>query len=188
MFASMGQSMAASALTIHTIPFLTDRGITATTAGFMMSLLVLFSAPARFISGVMADKVKKHMLPYLLGGFYFLQCLGITIFLVRPSLATIYVFLILFGFGTGAPSTLMILIRGRFFGRNSYGFITGIGSVITAPIGLLSPIYAGWIYDTTGSYTYAFMSFAATSAIATILVLCIRPPKKPLNSRPVFKY
>jgi MFS family permease len=178
LLASMGQSMAMNAITIHTIPFLTDMGINATTAGFMMSLLVFFTAPARFISGVMADRVKKTSLAYLLAGFYFLQCLGITIFLFRPSIVTIYAFLILFGFGCGAPGTLGILMRGRFFGPKAYGSITGIAALISAPIGLIAPIYAGWIFDTTGSYSIAFISFAVLTALATILALCVRPPKK----------
>ena len=87
-------------------------------------------------------------------------------------------FLILFGFGSGAPGTLGILMRGRFFGAKAFGSITGIGSVITAPIGLIAPIYAGWIFDTTGSYLTAFTTFAILTAIATILALCIRPPQK----------
>jgi len=179
--ASMGQSMAQNAIIIHTIPFLTDMGINATSAGFMMSLLVFFTAPARFISGLLADRVGKGALAYLLAGFYFLQCLGITIFLFRPNIATIYVFLVLFGFGSGAPGTLGILMRGRFFGSKAYGSITGIASVITAPVGLISPIYAGWIFDTTGSYTTAFITFAVLTAIATFLALCVRPPHKVTN-------
>jgi cyanate permease len=181
LIASMGQSMAQNAIIIHTIPFLTDRGISATTAGFMMSLLVFFTAPARFISGIMADRVGKRALSFLLAGFYFLQCLGITIFLLRPSTITIYTFLVLFGFGSGAPGTLGILMRGRFFGPKAFGSITGIGSVITAPVGLIAPIYAGWIFDTTGSYLTAFTTFAILTAIATVLALCIRPPRKAVD-------
>ncbi len=113
-----------------------------------------------------------------------MQCLGITIFLFEPNIITIYLFLILFGFGSGAPGTLAILMRGRFFGIKSYGSITGIGAIVTAPIGLIAPIYAGWIYDTTGSYNTAFISFAVLTAIATVLALCIRPPRKVLIHNP----
>ena len=176
--ASMGQSMAFYAISIHTIPFLTDRGIDATTAGFMMSLLVFFTAPSRLLVGILADKLGKGTLPYVLAGFYFLQSLGIAVFLFHPSLMTIYVFLVLFGFGNGAPGTLGILLRGRYFGRKSYGSISGIASVVTAPVGLIAPIYAGWIYDTTGSYTFAFSSFAVITLVAAVLAMCVRPPKK----------
>jgi cyanate permease len=181
--ASMGQIIAFSGVTVHLIPFLTDTGISATTAGFMMSLLVLFSAPARLIVGILTDRLGKNAMSYMLAGFYFLECLGISIFLFRPSLITIYVFLILFGIGNGAPGTLNILLRGRYFGRKSYGTITGFTSVITAPAGLLAPIYAGWIFDTTGSYTFAFWTLAALTAVSTILALLIRPPRRVRHSQ-----
>lgn len=50
---------------------------------------------------------------------------------------------------------------------------------ITTPVGMAAPIYAGWVYDITGSYISAFTLVAALLAISTVLAFFILPPKLP---------
>ena len=59
------------------------------------------------------------------------------------------------------------------------GSILGVGMLINAPLGFLSPIYAGWIFDTTGDYTIAFTTFAALLFGSTVVLLLLRPPAPP---------
>jgi len=70
-------------------------------------------------------------------------------------------------------------IGGRFFGRKAFASIQGSSMVFTAPAALLSPVYAGWVYDTTGSYITAFTLFAALAALSAVLMCLVRPPKPP---------
>ncbi len=53
--------------------------------------------------------------------------------------------------------------------------------MLMTPIGVLAPVYAGWIYDTTGSYDFAFQLFAALLGADVILSLFLLPPKPPEN-------
>ena len=48
-----------------------------------------------------------------------------------------------------------------------------------APVSFIAPIYAGWIYDTTGNYTTAFITFAVLATFAAFLMCLVRPPKPP---------
>ena len=48
-----------------------------------------------------------------------------------------------------------------------------------ALFGIVAPIYAGWVYDTTGSYITAFVVFAVLLAVAMVLMSFARPPKPP---------
>jgi len=51
--------------------------------------------------------------------------------------------------------------------------------VFAAPVALLAPVYAGWVYDSTGSYIPAFTTFVVMAMLAAILMAVMRPPKPP---------
>jgi len=115
----------------------------------------------------------------LVAGAFLLQAIGISLFLLNQSIAMVYVFLILYGFGNGAPTPLRLTMGGRYFGRKAFASIQGSSMVFTAPVGLLAPVYAGWVHDTTGSYISAFILFAVLSALAAFFMCLMRPPKPP---------
>lgn len=164
-------------VTLHVIPFLTDMGIDKIAAGGMMSLMSFISIPARFLSGVFADRIGKEYLKFLLAGAFALIAAGIGTFLIAPHLASVYVLLILYGLGYGSITPLIIFILGRYFGRKAFGSIFGVCMIIQAPASLLAPSYSGWVYDTTGSYAGAFMIFVACSALIALALCFARAPE-----------
>jgi cyanate permease len=164
---------------IHVVPFLTDMGISPTAAGGMLSLMVFSMIPSRFFAGFLADRISKDHLKYIAAGAFFLQGLGITVFLAHPGLLTAYILLILYGFGNGAPTPIRLSMGGRFFGRKAFASILGSTMLVTAPVSMVSPVYAGWVYDSTGSYNNAFLLFAVLLGVAAILVSFVRPPRAP---------
>jgi len=176
------------AIEIHVIPFLTDTGIDPIAAGGMMAVMAFFAIPSRFLAGFLADRLRTNQLQFLLAGTYLFQVIGIIAILSSQTTAMIYVFLILFGFGSGAIIIVRILIEGRFFGRKAFATIHGVTNLLHAPVGLITPIFAGWIYDTTGSYTIAFISFAALTMIGVFLALFLRPPKPPAEVGDIHKF
>ncbi len=164
---------------LHIIPFLTDMGIDPLRAAGMMAITAVASIPARFASGFFTDHVRRQHIRFLMGGAYFLQAAGISIFLLFQNTAALYVWLVLFNAGMGAGWTLYSLITARYFGRKAYGSITGSLSLFMMPIGIAAPIYAGWVYDTTGSYLTVFTLFAALLAFATVIMSLALPTKPP---------
>jgi MFS family permease len=91
----------------------------------------------------------------------------------------IYVFLILAGISKGATMVPLAAIRGRYFGRKSFGSIRGISMLLMTPFGIVAPVYGGWVYDTTGSYTIVLTLCAALLAFATVIMVFALPPKPP---------
>jgi cyanate permease len=142
-----------SGFTIHCIPFITDLGIDPTIAGSLMAMMIVFTIPST----------------------------GIASFLLYPHPSMLYPLLILMGFGTGAVRPLLIIIRGRYFGRKAYGSIEGTSMTFQTPFSILSPVYAGWVYDTTGSYMTAFILFASLAAFSTLVMYMARYPKNKVN-------
>jgi cyanate permease len=172
-------ALVTSGINIHIIPFLTDRGINSVVASGMMSMMILFTIPSRFLGGVVADRVAKRYLQYLLAGVFGLLALGLGIFLFHPDTVTVYALLILYGLSTGSVSPLIILIIGRFFGRKAFGSIFGSCMLFQGPLALLAPVYAGWVYDTSNSYVTAFMVFGIIATIATLVICLAKAPDVP---------
>ena len=172
-------SLIGPVMTLHCIPFLTDRGIDEKVAAAIMAMMIFFSLPTRFLGGVIADRLDIRHLRFIKTVAYILQGIGVVIFLYYPTITVIYIWFILYGLGQGLTITISPLMRARFFGRKAFGSIQGIAAMLMTPIGVAAPIYAGWIYDTTGSYEIAFIQFAVLLGVATVLSLFLLPPKPP---------
>jgi MFS family permease len=175
-------------MTIHTIPFLTDIGIDPLKAAGMMSIYVGVSIPFRFIGGFIADRVKARYLPFLLCAGYLLLAVGVVVFLLHQTIPMIYVWFVLFGMGWGILNIVPPLIRARYFGRKAFGSIGGTFSMFIAPAGVIAPIYAGWVYDTTGSYITVFTLFAVLLTVSAAILPFMPPPKPPAQLTDVRKF
>ncbi|MFC2021524.1 MFS transporter [Chloroflexota bacterium] len=170
---------AATAFNIHVIPFLTDMGIDSLKAAGMMAIMVASGIPARFIGGFIADRLAIRNLRFLLASAYFLQAIGITVFLLNQTLTMVYVWFIFYGSGMGMGWTVNPIVRARYFGRKAIGSIGGTSALFMAPIAMASPIYLGWVYDTAGNYITAFIVVAAFLGFAILLASFILPSKPP---------
>ncbi|MBA7674513.1 L-lactate transporter [subsurface metagenome] len=177
--AQFGSGTTIVSVLIHFIPFLTDMGMSPAKAAATMTICGLSSIASRFLAPVLGDRVKRGTLPFLFGGATLLQAVGVTIFLLNQTIAMVYPFLIIYYIGHGGIVTLMQLIGGRYFSRKGFGSIQGTSMMFLTPVGLVAPIYTGWVYDTTGSYITAFTTIAAALAFATVIRFFTRPPKPP---------
>ena len=178
--------LVSGALNVHLVPFLTDIGIDPLKAAGMMSIMVASSIPGRVIGGFMTDRIRKSHLRFLVGGTYLMQAAGFGLFLLNQTKAMIYPWLIVYGIAMGA-SYLYIAMVARYFGRKAFGSINGTKMMFMTPFSVVAPIYAGWVYDTTGSYISAFVVFAAVLVFAGCLMCLVRPPKPPAQVTDVRK-
>jgi sugar phosphate permease len=176
--------LAAPAISLHGVPFLTDPiiGFDPLKASRVLALMVGVSIPARLVGGLLIDRVKKEHMRFVLAGAYLLEALGFGLFLFHQTEAMIYAWFVIYGFGMGTGFALMLPLRVRYFGRRSVGSIMGIAQTFALPVGILAPIWAGWIYDTTGSYIFAFTIIAGLLSFASVLALFIVPPQPPTSS------
>jgi len=177
-----------SAILTHGVPFITDMGFESVKAAALLGVIILISTPSRLIGGFLMDRVQTRYIRFLMAGAFLLQAVGVTTFLLNQTIAMIYVFLILFWLGVGIALPLEAGIRARYFGRKAFGSIGGTSMIFTTPIGVVAPIYAGWVYDNTGSYIPAFILFAILFGISALLVSLAYPPKPPAQVTDVRKF
>ncbi len=172
------QNVITGGFTLHIIPFLTDKGIETTIASALVGMMILFTLPSRLMGGIIADRLRKDRLYLTLVATMFLHVVGVGSFVLFQNTASMYVLLACYGLSVGAGTPLLVLILGRYFGRNAFGSILGTTLALFAPLRLISPVYCGWVFDTTGSYDTVFVTFLAMAALATLILLFLRPPKK----------
>lgn len=176
--------LAAPAISLHGVNFLTDPivGFDLLQASRIVALMVGISIPARLVGGLLIDRVNKEHMRFVMAGAYLLEALGFALFLLHQTNAMIYAWFVVYGFGMGTGFALMLPMRVRYFGRKAVGSIMGTARAVTVPVGILAPIWCGWIYDTTGSYIFAFTIIAGLLTISGVLALFILPPKPPATS------
>ena len=174
-FALTAQAIVSGTVNVHFIPFLTDIGIDRTVAGGMLGMMIFFTIPARFFGGILADRIKKEHLRFLLAGVLTMLTIAVLMFSIFQSIIMIYIILAIYGFSCGVPTPLLVIINSRYFGRKSFGSILGTAALIRSPFVLLSPVFAGWIYDRTGEYIIAFRILAVI-LIFGIALLCLADP------------
>jgi len=84
-------------------------------------------------------------------------------------------------------SSLNWVSLGNFFGRTSFATLMGLISVAFNIGMLISPIYAGIMFDKTGSYSVVLVSFLPIYMTAGVFFLMTRKPKAPISARtPVY--
>ncbi|MFC2004478.1 MFS transporter [Chloroflexota bacterium] len=181
MVAMAGFHLASPIFLVHCMPFLTDMGIEPVKAAVIIGLMGIGVFPGAFISMFVADRMKKEHLRFLLTGAYFLNVIGITAFLLNQTLAMVYPLFIFHHFAGGVTGSLSSVILGRYFGRKAFASIRGTLMMFMLPFSVVAPIYAGWVYDTNGSYIRVFLTCGLFLFLSAIIISLAFPPKPPAH-------
>jgi len=72
------------------------------------------------------------------------------------SISFIYLYSVLTGIGYGGMLVLMPNLFGAYFGRTHYSRIVGWIAPIMTVACAMSPVIAGFFYDSTGNYFFSF--------------------------------
>jgi MFS family permease len=166
--------MAHSTVTVHTVPALTDAGIPETTAAFSFGLLTLVSVVGRLAFGYLGDHVSKR---YLFMVAYALTGLGLLVLMDARTMPMVYLFIALFGVGFGGTVPLMPAIRAEYFGTTALGKIQGFMNPVMMFASALGPIFAGSVFDATGTYRTSFLVTGLLTFLAAVAMFFARPAR-----------
>jgi MFS family permease len=167
--------MAVAALVTHIMPYLNLLHIPRTTAGLITGAIAVLSIFGRFGLGWMADLFDKRII--MVAAFSLLS-LGFFFFCYVEIPWVMIVFLIVFPVGFGGTVVLRGAILREYFGRQAFGRLLGIVMGAAAAGGMIGPTLAGFIFDTTGSYHYTWVSLGIASSLSVLLMLFIGPKPK----------
>jgi sugar phosphate permease len=177
---SMIRGVGYGVIRVHQIPFLTDMGIDPTAAATILGFWLFVSVPGRFFGGVLLDRLHIDRMRYLIMSALTLEGIGVFFLSRATSLELIYVFDLFYGLGFGFFQAYFIMF-GRYFGRKSFATVSGIRSIISLPVGVVAPIYAGWVFDITGSYLTALNIGILCYVLGIAATFFAKPPKRPFD-------
>jgi len=166
--------MAHSTVTVHMVPALTDAGIPLEKAAFSIGLLTFVSIIGRLSFGYLGDYVTKR---YLFMIAYTFTGMGLLVLMNAKTMPMVYLFIFLFGVGFGGTVPLMPAIRAEYFGLAALGKIQGFMNPVMMFAGAVGPIFAGYVFDTTGSYRISFMVTGLLTFCAVGAMFFARPSR-----------
>jgi MFS family permease len=161
------------ALTQNHVLFLrNDRGIesanTIATATMMFALIGLI---AKVGSGWVFDRMSIR------GIAVFYALLSLSIFLALPvsGLATIVLFITIRGIAHGGMIVDVPILTRHYFGMERIGMTMGLMAVCVNLGFAAGPPVLGWFADTYGNFTMGMIVYGCLAAVATVLLLPVRP-------------
>jgi sugar phosphate permease len=162
------------------VPYLHESGLSISMAALAWTLSTLLNAFSNPIWGFLSDIYSPRKL--ILSALP--MSLGVTsIFLLIEGGYPGFACVVIWGAATGGLNVLGGMIIANYYGRHSFGSISGIMGPFQI-IGLgLGPIIGAILYDKTGGYEQLFIFAIIAYLFATILFFFARRPMLKLSKR-----
>jgi MFS family permease len=170
-------TLGVGSFSLHMISYLQDNGYSAAEAAGRFSTVYIFTATSRPFWGAVMQRFAPRYCASL-GFLTTATCtFGIIFALNNGSPTLLYVFMIGWGVGFGGYVPIQELIWANYYGRMNIGKVRSVAIPMLGLASAVGPQIAARVYDTAGSYSYAFAFFAGCSLIGAIGILSASPPK-----------
>ena len=166
-------------VSVHAVEMFVWKGMSHEMAGLMFSLMFLLSIPLRLVVGFLGD---KWPLQPMMGSGMGAAALATLAMLTIDGNVAVYMFVVLMAVEQGTSSLNWVSL-GNFFGRSSFATLMGLISVVFNIGMLITPIYAGVVFDRTDSYSVVLVSFLPIYLMAGFFFLMTRKPPPPALPR-----
>ncbi|MEJ6517449.1 MAG: MFS transporter [Pseudomonadales bacterium] len=167
-----------SATLIHMVPKLTDSGLSLVAASGIASATAGFGIMGKLIFGALVDRWDVRHALWLGIGFQFV---GQLMMVFMEGHLAFLIGACFFGFGMGGVVPMQGAVVGAAFGRESFGRVLGAMRPPMAVLHLAGTPFAGWVYDVTGSYRPASLTFLVLYLIAAVVVLALKVETRSKN-------
>lgn len=162
---------------IHQAAYLVDQGWDKMLVASVVGLVGIVGSVGKILWGTVSDRLGREvafLLPFACG------TAGVLVLLQAgpgaPSWLP-FLYALLFGLFYGGYSVLYLCLTGDIFQSKRSGSIVG-GTYVATGMGLAAgPFFAGYLFDLTGSYTFAFAS-AIPAIWLAFLIYWLAAPRK----------
>lgn len=151
---------------LHLVPRVTDTGISSATAVTVLTVSGVVGMVSTIIGGVLVDRLGARA---VYAGSLCLLALSLIWLIMSTNLVMFYVFALVFGMGNGGAAPPMPALTSNIFGTQNMGSIYAAILMGSGVGGVIGPLAAGYVFDTTGSYSLA-LALAAGIAFAAALL------------------
>ncbi|HUF35543.1 MAG TPA: MFS transporter [Gemmatimonadales bacterium] len=155
-------SLATTAVTVHLVPLLLERGHGAAFAGVAMGTLGLMALPGRLVFTPLGDRWSRAGVT---ASIFALQAAGCLVLAASHRSEGVWAFVVLFGAGFGAITPARAALVAELYGSAHYGRIAGVVATAVALARAVAPIGASLLYSVGGG-EYDLV-------VAVLLALCL---------------
>lgn len=156
---------------VHLAPHIMDLGLSSTDAANVVAVMGGTTFFTTLLMGWGTFRIGTKRTFVL--GLSFLSA-SLLWLLVAQTVWSLYLFAVIFSFGFSCGGVLMPSMVADLFGFRSYGSLLGVGN-FSACIGCATgPVIAGYLFDTTGDYSQAFILIAVMGLINVGLILLLK--------------
>lgn len=166
--------MTLTAVINHIMPYLNLLQVSRSTAGWIAAGLHVFSIPGRLFFGWLADRFDTRRVAAIACG---LMATGMFLLCHADEGIVMIFFLLLFPVGYGGMNTLRGVMIQSYFGRAVFGRLIGLVMGAASVGGILGPTIAGYLFDTTGTYTLTWMLLGVATSSTVALAVNLGPRK-----------
>jgi MFS family permease len=160
------------ATNLHMVANFQDKGMDNLLAVSILPIFAFSAMVSVFPMGLMLERIHVRYGAMLQAGVLIASLL---VLLVTDDYWEAVVFAVLFGVAAGMRNIVETLLLANYFGRGSLGVIKGF----SAPFRMISPmgpLFAGFVYDVSGSYQTAFITFVGVAFVMLFSMLAATPP------------
>ena len=163
---------------VHNIKFMVDQGISKMTAAYIFAMVGIISSVFRIFWGWLSDRIGREK-TFTAGALC--ACLGVASLLMIGSSGAVifaYAFFVFFGMGWGVTAPMFMAISADLFKGKGFGLIYGMVEGGVGIAGALGAWIGGFVFDTTGSYQWAFLLAIVLFIISIVFVWLAAPRKR----------
>ncbi len=159
-------TLTTTAVMVHLLAYLIEQGHASEFAALIAGAYGLFSVTGRVLITGAGRFVSGGRMTVVVFG---VQALAIAVLVAWGSgTVGVLLFIVLFGASTGALTLARATVVADYFGRSSYGAISGTISLFSTLSRAAAPVGAGIGYGLASGYGPVFACLAGTAALATI--------------------
>jgi sugar phosphate permease len=170
--------VAASAMSQHSVAYLEDTGMSLVEASTWFGASHLVTIGAKLTWGAISDRFPVR---YCLIISSFARIVGLLSLMFATGPARMGCFVIGQGIGQGM-GLLGPKLWADYYGRTFLGTIRGVLQPFSVVASLAGPLFAAYVFDTTGSYHLAFWVIIVCLLFSVVLLWIARPPKMPKSA------
>jgi MFS family permease len=160
-----------NSVTVHLIPYLSERGYSPTVAAVMIGWMGAMQVPARLVFAPMATRFGHHGMTTAI---FFVQATGLAQLALAAKLPTLIPMVVMLGGANGMSTLARATIIAELFGPRHYGAIAGAIALAANGARAIGPVGAAFLQSALGGYEPVFWIMTAALVAAGVAVLATK--------------
>ncbi|HEU5197104.1 MAG TPA: MFS transporter [Methylomirabilota bacterium] len=157
-----------AAVSVHLIPYVVDRGYSATVAAAVIGWMGAMQVPGRLLFVPISAWLGAR---WMVASVFFGQALGLAQLPLISQIGTAIPFILVMGASNGMSTLSRATSLAQIFGARHYGAISGAVAVGANGARAIAPVSASLLLLALGGYPPVFWVLSATLVLASLAVL-----------------